>query len=35
MVVRARVEPGQSVVVQETYDPAWRAWSGGKRIAGP
>ena len=28
MVVRARVEPGQSVVVQETYDPAWHAWSG-------
>jgi hypothetical protein len=28
MVVRAHVDPGESIVVQETYDPAWRAWSG-------
>jgi hypothetical protein len=28
MLIRARVDPGQSIVVQETYDPAWRAWSG-------
>ena len=33
MVVRARVESGQSIVVQETYDPAWQAWSGGKQLA--
>jgi hypothetical protein len=25
----AKVGPGQSVLVQETYDPAWHAWSGG------
>jgi uncharacterized membrane protein YfhO len=24
----AKVAPGQSIVVQETYDPAWHAWSG-------
>jgi hypothetical protein len=27
MRVRARLSAGQSLVVQETYDPAWRAWS--------
>ncbi len=24
--------PGQSILVQETYDPAWHAWSGGKPL---
>jgi uncharacterized membrane protein YfhO len=33
MVVRAKVEPGQSIVVQESYDPAWQAWSDGKPLA--
>ena len=23
---------GQSVVVLETYDPAWQAWHGGRRL---
>jgi uncharacterized membrane protein YfhO len=32
MRVRARVAPGQSVVVQESYDPGWQAWSGGRRV---
>jgi hypothetical protein len=30
MRVHARLEPGQSVVVQESYDPAWHAWVEGK-----
>ncbi len=25
--------PGQSLVVQEAYDPAWHAWSDGKPLA--
>ena len=32
MEVSARVVAGQSVVVQETYDPAWQAWYGGRRL---
>jgi hypothetical protein len=32
MVVRAKVGPGQSVLVQETFDTAWQAWSNGKRL---
>lgn len=32
MRVRARVGPGQSVVVQESYDAAWHAWSAGKAL---
>ena len=32
MRAHANVGPGQSVVVQETYDPAWHAWSGGKPL---
>ena len=32
MRVRARLEPGQSVVVQESFDPAWRAWAGGQPV---
>ena len=30
MLVRAKVAPGQSVLVQETYDPAWQATAGGR-----
>ena len=30
--VHARVGEGQSVLVQVTYDPAWRAYSGGKAL---
>lgn len=33
MHVRAHLETGQSLVVQESYDPAWRAWSDGKELA--
>lgn len=29
MRARATVGPGQSVLVQESYDTAWHAWSGG------
>ena len=32
MNVRANLAPGQSIVVQESYDPAWHAWSGGKAL---
>lgn len=32
MQIRARVEQGQSIVVQESYDPAWQAWSDGRRL---
>src|SRR5207302_306674 len=32
MLVHATVAPGQSVVVQESYDPAWHAWSGGAEL---
>jgi uncharacterized membrane protein YfhO len=32
MRVRATVGAGQSVVVQETYDPAWHAWSGAQAL---
>lgn len=32
MRVRARVAPGQSIVVQETYDPAWHAWAGNQPL---
>jgi hypothetical protein len=32
MRVRAKVEPGQSIVVQESWDPAWQAWDGGKQL---
>jgi hypothetical protein len=30
--VRAKIEPGQSIVVQENWDPAWQAWAGGKQL---
>ena len=32
MVARARLEAGQSLVVQETYDSAWQAWSEGRQF---
>jgi hypothetical protein len=32
MRVRAEVKPGQALVVQESWDPAWQAWSGGRRL---
>ena len=32
MGIRTRLEPGQLLLVQETYDPAWRAYSGGRSI---
>jgi len=32
MRIRARIGPGESVVVQESYDAAWRAYSGGRRL---
>ncbi len=32
MLLRAKVEAGQSIVVQESYDPAWHAWSGGTEL---
>jgi uncharacterized membrane protein YfhO len=30
--VHAKLDAGQSLMVQETYDPAWRAWSSGKPL---
>jgi hypothetical protein len=30
--LRARIEPGQSLLVQESFDPYWRAWAGGGRV---
>ena len=33
MSVHANVSAGQSVVVQESYDPAWHAWSAGQALA--
>jgi len=32
MSVRVTLTPGQTVVVQESYDPAWHAWSGGNPL---
>jgi hypothetical protein len=32
ILVHAKVSAGQSVVVQETWDPAWRARSGGREL---
>ena len=32
MHAHATVSAGQSVLVQESYDPAWRAWAGGKPV---
>lgn len=33
MAVHATVAAGQSVLVQETYDPAWHAWSGDRELS--
>jgi hypothetical protein len=30
--IRARVAPGQSILVQVTYDPAWHAYTGGQAL---
>ncbi len=32
MRVRATLAAGQALVVQESFDPAWRAWSGGRAL---
>ena len=32
MHVHARVAPGQSILVQVTYDPAWHAYAGGQAL---
>jgi hypothetical protein len=32
MHVHAKLDAGQSLVVQESYDPAWHAWVGGKPV---
>jgi hypothetical protein len=32
MRLRANVAPGQSIVVQESWDPAWQAWAAGKQL---
>lgn len=31
--VRAHFDEGESLLVQESFDPAWRAWCDGKRLA--
>jgi hypothetical protein len=33
MLLRAKLSPGQAILVQESYDPAWQAWSNGQRLA--
>jgi hypothetical protein len=33
MLVHAKVEPGQSIVVQEAYDPSWQATEDGRTLA--
>jgi hypothetical protein len=30
--VRARLDPGQSLLVQESFDPSWRAWCEGRPV---
>jgi hypothetical protein len=32
MLVGAHIEPHQSLIVQESYDPAWQAWTGRYRL---
>ena len=32
MRVRARTEPGQSLLIQVSYDPYWRAYSGNQLL---
>ena len=33
MRIRASVKDGESLVVQETWDPAWHAYAGGRALA--
>ena len=33
MRIRARLSSGESVLVQVSYDPSWRAYAAGKRLA--
>lgn len=30
--IQARVAPGQAILVQESYDPYWRAYAGGRQV---
>ena len=32
MLLHAKLDAGQSLVVQESYDPAWQAWSAGRQL---
>jgi hypothetical protein len=32
MRLHAQIAPGQSLLVQEAFDPAWQAWADGKRL---
>jgi uncharacterized membrane protein YfhO len=32
MLLRASLSTGQVILVQETFDPAWQAWSNGQRL---
>jgi hypothetical protein len=32
MVAHAKIDAGQSLLVQETWDPAWHAWADGKPL---
>ena len=32
MRIRAALKPGESIVVQETWDPAWHAYAGGRAL---
>ena len=32
ILVHAKLNAGQSVLLQETWDPEWQAWSGGARL---
>jgi hypothetical protein len=32
MTIKVTLTPGQTVVVQESYDPAWHAWSNGHAL---
>ena len=31
--LHAALAPGQSILLQESYDPSWQAWSGGRKLA--
>ena len=33
MRVRVRIAPGELLVMQQSYDPAWTCWSGARRVA--